>query len=274
MSASPLSQSFATPGTVILESPAPGELPSVLHGGWASAFPWLVQGTTTRGSGDRGPGDPPFDLRLFGAAPGGEVLSRWRALSDTLGMRGVVHAPQVHGSRIHLHGEPHDGLRLASPADGHATRAVGLLLTVGTADCVPVFLVEPGVRWVAMIHAGWRGTAAGILDAAVELFRRRVGASPAGLHLHLGPSICGRCYEVGPEVHGALGLPEPEGPTPVDLRGVLAHRGAAAGVPPSQITRSGHCTRCGPPDFFSHRRGDTGRQVGFMGVRETAGDLP
>ncbi len=269
MSSLPSSQPSATPGTVILESPAPLAIPAVHHDGWAGEFPWLVQGTTTRGGGPE-----PFDLRLFGPAPSGEVQARWEALSGALDMQGVVHARQVHGRRVHLHGDPHDGVRLASPADGHATRARGLLLTVGTADCVPVFLVEPAVRWVAMIHAGWRGVAAGILEAAVDLFVRRVGVSPEGLHLHLGPAICGACYEVGPEVHGALGLPVPGGPTPVDLRAVLARRALGAGVRGARITRSGQCTKCGPAPFFSHRGGDAGRQVGFIGVRERAGDLP
>lgn len=267
MSSSPLSHASATPGTVILESPARVAVPALVHDGWAEDFPWLVQGTTTRGSETGG-----FDLRLFGPAPAGEVLGRWGALAEALEMRGVVHARQVHGVRVHLHGEAHDGLRLASPADGHATRSPGLLLTVGTADCVPVFLVDAATRWVAMVHAGWRGTAAGILEATVELFRRRAGLSPEGLHLHLGPSICGGCYEVGPEVHRALGLSEPPGPTPIDLRAVLARRGVAAGVQGAQITRSGHCTKCGPGPFYSHRGGDAGRQVGFMGVRETVGD--
>lgn len=253
---------------MILESPAPLPIPAVVHDGWSSDLPWLVQGTTCRGDD----GDP-FDLRLFGPAPAAEIVGRWEGMAGALDMHGVVHSRQLHGARIHLHGEPHDGVRLASPADGHATRARGLLLTVGTADCVPVFLVEPRVRWVAMIHAGWRGTAAGILERAVELFRTRAGVSPGGLLLHLGPAICGACYEVGPEVHVALGLPEPEEPTPVDLRGVLARRAVAAGLDGSRITRSGHCTRCGPSTFFSHRGGDSGRQVGFIGVRDTADDL-
>lgn len=269
MSASPLSRAPATPGTAILESPASVAVPAVVHDGWTADFPWLVQGTTTRGAEGGG-----FDLRLFGPAPAGEVLSRWEALSGALDMRGIVHARQVHGARVHLHGEPHDGLRLASPADGHATRSRGLLLTVGTADCVPVFLVDPESRWVALVHAGWRGAAAGILEAAVDLFQRRAGRPPTGLHLHLGPAICGRCYEVGPEVHAALGLPDPGAPTPIDLRAVLAHRGVSAGIPAAQVTRSGHCTKCGPGRFHSHRGGDAGRQVGFIGIRETAGDRP
>lgn len=85
--------------------------------------------------------------------------------------------------------------------------------------------------------------------------------------MHLGPAICGSCYEVGPEVFGALGLPTPDGPTPLDLRAALAERAAAEGVPSTSITVSGHCTRCTDSGLFSHRGGDAGRQVGYLGLR-------
>jgi hypothetical protein len=87
------------------------------------------------------------------------------------------------------------------------------------------------------------------------------------LLVHLGPAICGKCYEVGPEVFTALGLPAPRAPRPVDLRGVLAARAAAEGVDPSRLTISAHCTRCTGSGLFSHRGGDLGRQVGYIGVR-------
>ena len=112
-----------------------------------------------------------------------------------------------------------------------------------------------------MLHGGWRGTAAGIL-------RRGLSGLPSvsRVWIHLGPAVCGRCYEVGPEVHEQLGLEPPATPSPVDVRGVLAHQAIETGVAPDRITVSEHCTRCGE-GFFSHRGGDTGRQVGFLGIR-------
>lgn len=85
--------------------------------------------------------------------------------------------------------------------------------------------------------------------------------------MHLGPSICRDCFEVGPEVHRAMGLPESDGPRPVDLRGYLAGCGAGAGITPDRITESAWCTLCDGSPFFSHRRGEAGRQVGFLGIR-------
>jgi copper oxidase (laccase) domain-containing protein len=81
---------------------------------------------------------------------------------------------------------------------------------------------------------------------------------------------------VGPEVHEALGLPAPDAPTPIDLREILAQRGTEQGIPKSQISRSAFCTRCHNDRFYSHRRGDPERQVGFLGIREpqsAAGNL-
>jgi copper oxidase (laccase) domain-containing protein len=86
------------------------------------------------------------------------------------------------------------------------------------------------------------------------------------LRMHLGPAICGACYEVGPEVFEAVGLAAPLGPTPIDLRGVLAGRALRLGVSPALLTISEHCTRCTNSGLFSHRGGDRGRQVGYLGI--------
>ncbi len=85
--------------------------------------------------------------------------------------------------------------------------------------------------------------------------------------MHLGPAICGACYEVGPEVHAALGLEVPPLAAPVDLREALARQARAAGVPPESITISSLCTLCGDGNLFSHRGGRSERQVAILGLR-------
>ncbi len=230
---------------------------------WAERYPWLVQGTTTR----RGPRDGgPFDLRLFPAAPG--ASDRWARLSAWAGVPSVVHASQVHEALVRRHeGPAEEGLVLAPSCDGHLTEIPGLLLTVSVADCVPVFIVDPERKRVAMVHAGWRGCAAGILEEGLTAVAGQ-GGTVASLRIHLGPSICGTCYEVGGEVFEAVGLPRPEAPTPIDLKAVLARRAVASGAVASNVTVSGHCTLCEAGGrFFSHRGGDAGRQVGFLGIR-------
>jgi copper oxidase (laccase) domain-containing protein len=130
-----------------------------------------------------------------------------------------------------------------------------------------VFVVDPVRRVVALLHAGWRGAAGGILEAGVAMMADRAGSRVEDLHVHHGPAVCGSCYEVGPEVFSALGLPEPLGPTPVDLRRALARRAVALGVPADHISISSHCTLCDQGAFFSHRGGDRARQVGFLGMK-------
>jgi YfiH family protein len=237
--------------------------PSLVHPGWRSAFPWLVQGTTTRG--DAG---APFDLGLFSDASAPmAVLHHWERLRQEADSHRAVHAHQVHGAEVRFHGPGDAGLHLAEACDGHATAAPGVLLAVTTADCVPVFVVDPTQRAVAVLHAGWRGAAGGILEEGVAVMEARFQTRPSDVHVHLGPAICGSCYEVGPEVFAALGLPEPPGPAPVDLRRALADRAVALGVSVERISISAHCTRCDRDQLFSHRGGDRARQVGFLGVR-------
>lgn len=234
--------------------------PGLVHPEWGERWPWLVQGITTSDPSGAG------DLALFGREPAGEVTARWEALLAALPVTGAVHARQVHGNTVRVHAGAAPGLLLTPPADAHLTRSPGLLLAVTVADCTPAFLVAPEHRAVAVVHAGWRGAAAGILERAVHTFRERLGVRPGELHIHLGPGICGACYEVGPEVHEALGEPVPAAPTPVDLGANLARRARGAGVPGGRITRSPLCTLCGQAPLFSHRGGHTGRQVGYLAV--------
>jgi len=248
----------------VREERVPGPVPWYVHPGWAERFPWLVQGITARGEDAE-----PFDLGLAGSSPVGAALARLRALRDALGCQRAVHARQVHGATLLWHEAGPPGLFLAEAADAHATRAEGLLLTISVADCVPVSLVDPERRSIALLHAGWRGTAAGVLEAGVEALVA-AGSRAGALHVHLGPAICGDCYEGGPEVHTALGLPAPAGPEPVDLRARLAERAVRLGIPPEHVTRSEFCTRCGSPPFFSHRAGERGRQFAGLALRPGA----
>lgn len=243
-----------------------GEVPIWIHPEWASRFPWLVQGTTGAGEGPE-----PFDLGLFGDAPVGTIVERWRRLRLATGMRTSIHARQLHGREV-AHHPPSEiaGLVVMEGYDGHVSAAPGLLLAISVADCVPVFLVDPDHRAIGTVHAGWRGTAMGVLERAIARMVERFGTRPATMHLHCGPAICGECYEVGPEVHAALqpSRSVPTAPAPIDLRAVLLERAAAVGIAPERSTVSTHCTRCGPGYFFSHRAGSPARQMGVLGRRE------
>ncbi|MFP3948019.1 MAG: polyphenol oxidase family protein [Longimicrobiales bacterium] len=250
---------------IIEEEPVPGRIPLFRHPEWEERFPWLAQGVTGRGPED----GEPFDLGFFGETGEGEaVWRRWCSLAVVTGARRVVHGAQLHGPVVRVDEGGPPGIHICWEADGHVSSTPGVLLAVSLADCVPVYLVHPERRVVCLMHAGWRGNAAGILERGAETLRDRLGISVADLIFHAGPSICGECYEVGPEVHEALGMEPPTDPTPADLRRRLADGARQLGVPLGEITISSRCTLCGPRKFFSHRRGDESRQVGFLGIRE------
>jgi polyphenol oxidase len=264
--------SGAAAAATVAERRAPGEMPLWVHPEWQERFDWLVQGTTGRGEGDE-----PFDLGLSGSQPVGPALERWRRLLAATGARSVVHARQVHGTELWVHdGVPAPGVLVMSGVDGHLAAVTDLLLAVSVADCVPVFLVDARQRAVALLHAGWRGVAGGILERGVSSMRHRFGTSAADLWLHCGPAICGPCYPVGAEVHRAVRPddPRPGDGTPLDLRSALVERATSLGIDPQRCSVSAHCTRCGngregqPADrqFFSHRAGDSARQMAVLGL--------
>jgi polyphenol oxidase len=152
---------------------------------------------------------------------------------------------QVHGTRVAIdagHGEDADGQVVTHP---------GVAPIALVADCLPVALVTPGA--VGVVHAGWRGLAGGVLEEGV----RAVGAGPVAAAI--GPGIGPCCYEVGADVHAALGT---SGAT-VDLKALACERLRAAGV--AAVHDCGLCTSCDETRFFSHRRdrGLTGRQAGL-----------
>jgi hypothetical protein len=107
------------------------------------------------------------------------------------------------------------------------------------------------------------------VERGIERMAAAWGSAAADLWLHCGPAICGRCYEVGPEVHAALypDRPPPAGKENVDVRAAIVGRAIGHGVRPERITVSTHCTRCGDGEFFSYRGGDVGRQYGVLGIR-------
>ncbi|HBV05229.1 MAG TPA: hypothetical protein DEF01_00710 [Gemmatimonadetes bacterium] len=242
------------------------EISALVHPEWFEAFPWLLQGTTTRGSA----GAPPFDFGLFGeTSRPREARERWSTLQQRLGARGVVYSQQVHGADVceyEEHSSGISGLELVDPCDGHVTSTPGLLLAVTAADCVPVFVIDPERRAVAVLHAGWRGAAAGVIESGVKKMASAFASRAEDLRLHMGPAICGTCYEVGPEVFAALREPVPDRPAPIDLRHVLAEHAVRLGVSRAAVTISAHCTICTESGLFSHRKGHRERQVGYIGV--------
>ena len=209
--------------------------------------------TTTREAGT---------FSLSGADPVGEVMSRWTGLQDQLSpfARRTVIGRQVHGSNVITHRGGWEGLLRTGEADGHLAAERGIVLTVSIADCVPIFMAHPsGI--VGLLHSGWRGTVARIVDAGINAYGR-LGLPPDELKVHLGPAICGRCYEVSADVRAQLTGQPVNRAGNVDLRSLIAEHARELGV--TDISVSPDCTKCDNDRYFSHRAGDTGRQIGVI----------
>ena len=222
--------------------------------------PWGIRAfTTTREAGSFG---------LAGTDPVNEVMGRWSAVQRELAptVRRLVSVRQVHGTRVVVHTGGWEGWLRNGEADGHITKEKGTALAIGIADCVPVFIAHPsGV--VALLHSGWRGTAARITPEAIQALAR-YGIPPDELAIHLGPAICGRCYEVSVEVREQLTGQPVTRPGHVDLRSLIAEHASELGV--QKITVSEYCTRHDNDRFFSHRAGDKGRQIGVIAAQISA----
>lgn len=219
----------------------------------------IVAWTTTKAMGSFG---------LGSTEAVSDVMARWDLLQSALAQRGVQRlatAHQVHGADVVIHRDGWRGWLRERGVDGHVTAVAGTALAITIADCTPVFVAHPaGV--IAALHAGWRGTAAGILSAGLEAMTA-LGCPPNECVVHLGPSICGSCYEVGPEVLSAITGRPASGKGYLDVRAVLAEQAKRSGV--DQVTVSAACTRCDNTAFFSHRGGDAGRQLGVIAVMRT-----
>lgn len=234
---------------------------------WIAGHPGLVAGVTVVEPGE-GAGSA-SDYGLSSGGDPGTLERRYLRLARAAGMSSAAVGRQVHGVTIHhVKSVEPQRLHIVGEVDGLVTAEPGVLLTVTAADCVPVFVADTGLRCVGMMHAGWRGASAGILPGGLSDLQRLFGVQPESIRVHLGPSICGACYEVGSEVLEAFGRP-PVGPALLDLRSELERQAEEAGVPPSSITRSEWCTRCGSVRLHSHRASgpEAGRMAAFVGIQ-------
>jgi hypothetical protein len=220
---------------------------------------------------------PWASLNLGGACgddPSAVARNRER-FARSLGAR-PVWLRQVHGTTVLCLDDYPAGADLP-PADASWTQQAGVACAVLVADCMPVLMAARDGRAVAAAHAGWRGLAAGVLEATIAALRQGAGVEADQLQVWLGPCIGPQAFEVGADVLEGFGesppqadaalfrpRPRPDGSARwlADLPTLAARRLQAAGVPGRAIHRSERCTVQEPSDFFSFRRdGTTGRQA-------------
>lgn len=187
----------------------------------------------------------------------------------------IVTMKQMHGDQIL---EVKDrNIKEVGEADAMVTEESGAFLAVLTADCVPILLTVPERKIAAVVHAGWRGTLAGIAPKMVSHLKERYGVRPDFIEAALGPAIGPCCYEIGRDV--SLPLIQKWGKITegclhgnddkqfLDLKTLNSLLLEEAGVPQTKIINIGPCTSCAAKDFFSFRREkkETGRQISFIG---------
>lgn len=200
----------------------------------------------------------------------------------------IAAARQVHGAIVlgpedlPLPSSETTGLHVDElPAgDAFVSASADLVLTIRTADCVPILLVAPSARAVAAIHAGWRGTLDGVIEAALAALLSRYDARFDEIQGAIGPAIGGCCYAFGAEHRDAFTTrfgtdatkawrDDPADPTRsfLDLRMICRLVLERAGVPSTAVTEVGPCTADHPNELHSYRRdgAHAGRQLSYIG---------
>lgn len=267
-------------GLHILRSPALGGISWLRHG-----FSTRVGGQSVFPKGSLNLGFTEFDSRKA-------VEANRNTFFKATGMAGfpVVHLRQSHSDRVALI----DSRKVSYPiidADAVVTGVPQVILTVLTADCLPILIVDSGTHTMAAVHAGWRGTAQGVAAKTVETIVRQGGGPASSLKAAIGPSIRACCYEVGSDVLATLqktlrgaekyfsisppaGMTTPPGGSLgggrvrgdrffLDLIAANRDQLMDAGLLTENISISQGCTGCHPELFFSHRKenGRTGRMM-------------
>jgi hypothetical protein len=215
------------------------------------------------------------------------VLQNWHrlAMAFAIPLDQFLTLNQVHGDDIFII-KPFGDYYSSSEAmnfDAIVTSRSNLAICIKTADCVPVFIVDKVKKIIAVVHAGWRGTALEITAKVVRLLIEKYGSSPREILTAIGPSIGQCCFEVDSVAantffeqknNEAFLFPGARpGKWMLDLAEANRRQILNCGIPEANIDVSGLCTSCRQDLFFSHRGsgGITGRQVNFMLIK---GDAP
>jgi len=218
--------------------------PRLAHG-----FSTLALGSMRRGADDPSPGTSA--RRAFVQELGLDP--------DRLTVAGAVHGADV--ARVDVPSAAVEGV------DALVTARAGIPLLATFADCYPILLWDPELPALALVHAGWRGTEAGVAPAAVRALAREYGSEPRKLVAGIGPGICGDCYEVGEEVADRFDpeivRPSPGGRYLLDLAAANVRALLAAGLCRDRIHMLGVCTM-ESPDLPSHRRSPDGNRFACL----------
>jgi YfiH family protein len=212
------------------------------------------------------------------------VKRSWDLLSSSfdIPVENFFTVDQVHGGEILIIDDATDVEAVEGrdfPFDGIITARPGIAIGIKTADCVPVFFIDPAKRIIGAVHAGWKGTALSIAVRAVDLLEKRFGSDSKDIRAVIGPAIGPCCYEVDTRVFESMKhLPgrhlyfkegDDEGKWMLDLGSANKVQLEKRGIPAGNIYSANFCTSCQRDTFFSYRGdgGGTGRQLNFVMLR-------
>ena len=227
--------------------------PAALHVPELADEPGLVHGFSTVAIGSVG---------LKHASDRNAVLASRQTFLRVMGLEGLALTAvgSVHGAEVARVDEPVESV---DDVDALVTDRPGIVLFATYADCYPIVLLDPEAHVAGLVHAGWRGTQAGVSTAAVNFMRDEYGCRH--VRAGIGPGICGRCYEVGPEVAGKFDArfvnPAGHGKWLLDLAAANAAQLEAAGV--DAVYEVAMCTKESYL-FPSHRRHPDGTRFGAI----------
>lgn len=174
----------------------------------------------------------------------------------------VVALEQVHGANIVKVGEPDIGKGTLSDSDAvkgtdaAMTDVPGLALSIRSADCAPLFLLDPRHRAIGLAHIGWRGASERLASKMIQAFRRQFLSKPSDLIVGIGPTIRPCCYEVGSEFRDVFGTSVMKRGSSFyfDLVGWIFEELRSEGVERKQVRDSFFCTSCLNKEFPSFRK--------------------
>ena len=226
--------------------------PAALHVPELADEPGLVHGFSTVAIGSVG---------LKHSSDPAQALAARRTLASVLGLEGaeLTTMGSVHGASVARVDEPGGSV---DDVDGLLTDSTGVVLFATYADCYQIVLWDPQRRVAGLVHAGWRGTRAGVATATVRFMYDEYGCRH--IRAGIGPGICGRCYEVGEEVASLFDprfVVEQNGRFLLDLAAVNRSQLADLGVEP--VYEIGICTKESYL-FPSHRRHPDGTRFGAL----------
>ncbi len=215
------------------------------------------------------------------------VMENYRRIADAIGfsLEDIVCSDQTHTTNIREVGLKDRGKGILCPRDytdidGFVTNAKGPVLATSYADCVPVYLVDPKNKAVALLHSGWRGTVNNIAGKAVLMLQEKYESAPEDLVAAIGPSICQDCYEISEDVAEKFKATytkdelvrilrdDHNGKYHLNLWEAVLCNLRKSGLAEENIHLPNLCTCCNPEFLFSHRasKGKRGNLEAFLQI--------